>query len=91
MNDNNLKPFKPGDERINREGRPKKLPAIDDLLAEVLGEGDKAKLILEAVIRRAMKGDVRAAEVLMDRGWGKAKQQVQIDQDVNITFKTEVV
>lgn len=62
----------------NPKGRPRKLPEIDDLLAEVLGEeqGNEARGILEALLKKAKKGDVRAAEVLLDRAYGKAKQDI---------------
>jgi hypothetical protein len=65
-------------ETANPNGRPKKLPELDHLLAEVLGEesGDEAKAILQALLTKAKKGDVRAAEVLFDRAYGKAKQDV---------------
>lgn len=75
----NLKPFKPG-QSGNLKGRPKKLPAIDDLLAEVLGEEDgnsTAKIILESMVKQAKKGDVRAAELLLERAYGKPKQPIE--------------
>jgi len=77
-----LKPFKKGDERINRAGRPKKLPALDTLLADVLGEEkdgkSAAQAILMALRSKAAKGDVRAAEVLLDRAYGKVKQPINV-------------
>lgn len=71
------KPFKKGISG-NPKGKPCKIPALDKLLAEVLGE-DKdgitaAKAIMMALRAKATKGDVRAAEVLLDRAYGKAKQ-----------------
>lgn len=64
----------------NPNGRPKKIPELDKLLADVLGEEkdgvDAAKAILMALRLKAVKGDVRAAEVLLDRAYGKAKQTV---------------
>lgn len=85
------KPFTKNDPRINKEGRPKKLPEIDQLLADVLGEDGKgniaAKSILIALHKRAMKGDVRAAEVLLDRAYGKAKQSIDINkQELEVTI-----
>lgn len=71
--------FKPG-QSGNPKGRPKKLPAIDDLLAEVLGEengNSTAKVILESMVKQAKKGDVRAAELLLERAYGKAKQPIE--------------
>lgn len=80
------KQFKKG-ESGNPKGRPPKIPEIDKLLAEILGE-DKdgisaAKAILMALRAKAAKGDIRAAEVLLDRAYGKAKQHIQ--QETNLT------
>ena len=82
----NLKPFKKGkDERRNLKGAPRKLPELDKLLADILGEEKNgmtaATAILKAMFAKALKGDVRAAELLMDRAYGKAKQT--IDADIN--------
>jgi len=78
-NPENIEPhkFKKG-QSGNPNGRPKKLPDIDELLGNVLGEEKDgltaAEAILKALRLKATKGDVRAAEVLLDRGYGKAKQ-----------------
>jgi len=73
--------FKKG-ESGNPNGRPRKLPEIDKLMADVLGEEkdgiEAAKAILMALRSRATKGDVKAAEVLLDRAYGKAKQDLQV-------------
>lgn len=72
-------------ENINKNGRPRKLPAIEELLAEVLGadgEGkSEAEKILVALRDRALKGDTRAAELLLDRSYGKPK--IHIDHTNN--------
>lgn len=75
MNNHNLTPFKPG-QSGNLNGRPKKIPEIDVLLADVLSEGEEAKEIIKALLQKAKKGDVRAAEVLLDRMYGKPKQDI---------------
>ncbi|MDP3643838.1 MAG: hypothetical protein Q8S54_11690 [Bacteroidota bacterium] len=71
-------PFKKNDPRINRTGRAKKLPDLDKLLIETLGEhvnGHEAlKGILIALRKKATAGDVRATELLLDRAYGKLKQ-----------------
>lgn len=78
----------------NPKGRPPRLPELNVLLAKVLGEekGDitAAEAILRSLLSRAVKGDVRAAEVLLERGWGKVMQQLGITGEitqVNITRK----
>lgn len=80
-------PFKKNDPRINRAGRPLKLPDLEELLKEVLGEEIKGKpamkLILLALRQKAMKGDVRAAELLTDRGYGKLVTK----KDIEINFE----
>jgi hypothetical protein len=60
-------------------GRPPKLPDLHILLANVLGKENKdgltaAEEILLALHAKAKKGDTRAAELLLDRGYGKPKQ-----------------
>lgn len=78
-NPQNLKPFKKGDDnRRNMAGSPRKLPELDKLLADVLGApSDKgttaAEEILTALYKKALKGDTRAAELLLNRGYGKPK------------------
>lgn len=78
------KPFKKG-KSGNPKGRPKKLPQLDELLADVLGEEkdgiEAAKAILMALRAKATKGDVRAAEVLLDRAYGKSKQSIDVTTD----------
>lgn len=63
----------------NRKGRPARIPALDTLLAEVLSHEKNgetvARLILQALANKACRGDVRAAEVLLERGYGKVKQE----------------
>ena len=77
----NNKPFKKG-QSGNPNGRPKKLPELDKLLADVLGEEKDGitagEAILKALRAKASKGDVRAAEVLLDRAYGKAKQTMDV-------------
>ena len=63
----------------NPNGRPPKLPDLHVLLANVLGKENKdgltaAEEILLALHAKAKKGDTRAAELLLDRGYGKPKQ-----------------
>jgi hypothetical protein len=64
---------------------------LDKLLADVLGEEKDgvtaAEAILKALRAKAAKGDIRAAEVLLDRGYGKAKQQVDMNiSSVDVEF-----
>lgn len=82
----NNKPFKKG-QSGNPNGRPKKLPELDKLLADVLGEEKDgltaAEAILKALRMKAAKGDIRAAEVLLERAYGKAKQTMDINNSIS--------
>lgn len=83
----NLKPFKKGDDpRRNLKGQPKKLPNLDTLLADLLGDEDddksEAMAVLRSLLVQAKKGNVRAIEVMLERAYGKPKQTV--DQNINI-------
>lgn len=66
----------------NPKGRPKKLPEIDKLLADVLGEEKDGVTAADAILRKlramAAQGNIRAAEILLDRAYGKARQVTDI-------------
>ncbi len=76
----------------NPKGAAKKLPELSILLADVLGEEKDgvtaAQAILMALRAKAAKGDIRAAEVLLNRGYGLPKQNIQLsgDPDAPINF-----
>jgi hypothetical protein len=74
----------------NPKGRPKKLPDLKELLINVLGDTKEGKSAMEAVLMairaKALKGDTRAAELLLDRAYGKPKQET----DIMTTF-TQVI
>jgi len=81
------------DNQPEKNGRKPKLPQLDILLADVLGEDkdgiEAAKAILMALRAKATKGDVRAAEVLLERAYGKSKQVVDLNHSggINIVFE----
>lgn len=70
----------------NPKGRPRKLPELDKLMAEILGEEKDgitaAQAILAKLRQKAVSGDIRAAEVLLDRGYGKAKETIDLTNKV---------
>lgn len=82
-NKENIEPhqFKKG-QSGNPNGRPKKLPKLDELLADILGEEkdgiSAAEAIMKALRAKATKGDIRAAEALLDRAYGKPKQTTEL-------------
>jgi len=91
----NLKPFKKGaDERRNLKGAPRKLPGLDVLLADVLGYDDgkpeesaKLRKMIQKLYDKALKGNTRAANILLDRAYGKPKQLVDVTGKVKLSFK----
>jgi hypothetical protein len=75
-----IKPrFKKG-ESGNPKGRPK-LPDLKEAIAKVMAEEKDGMSALEAILKalrmKAAKGDVRAAQELLDRGYGKAMQKIE--------------
>jgi len=79
----------------SKGGKKRKRKGIEermqDFLAEKIREGDdrtKEDILREALLKFALKGNVKAIEVLMDRAYGKAKQVIEgtIDQDINLNF-----
>ncbi len=76
--------FVSGDPRQNKKGRPHTLPNLNEILARVLGEvNPKTGLtatdrIIEKLKELAYKGDKRAAEMLIERGYGKIVQGMDI-------------
>lgn len=85
-------PFKKG-QSGNPKGRPKKIPELPKLLAGVLGDEKNgmtaAEAILKSLLKKALSGDVRAAEVLLARGYGLPTQNMVVDGDMKITFTRE--
>jgi hypothetical protein len=79
----------------NPAGRPPEMPEIDTLLAEVLSEEREgecaAKAILKALLRKAVRGDVRAAEVLLNRAWGKPKEHTDIQLTATPVNRTKIL
>jgi hypothetical protein len=75
----------------NSGGRPRKLPELNKLMADILGDEKNglttAERILKAIEAKALKGDIKAAEMLLDRGYGKPKQTT----DTNITTTEPLV
>jgi hypothetical protein len=85
----NLRPARKGEVR-NPHGAPKKLPELETLMAKVMGEEKGGITAMEAIISalrlKASKGDVRAAEVLLNRGYGLPKQTIQTTGETVVRF-----
>jgi len=91
-NPESLKPFKKGeDSRRNLEGRPKKLPPIKELIEKTLGEEKNGitgvDAIFKVLLSKAVKGDLKASQMLLDYYYGKATQKTEIVGDIITTNK----
>jgi hypothetical protein len=73
-------------ENINKAGRPKKLPDLDEIISKVLNEKCINKLTRAENIFRKMaikaETDVRAYEAIFDRSYGKVKISAGIEIDI---------
>lgn len=82
-NPQNIEPhkFKKG-QSGNPKGRPRKLPELKSLLNEVMGEEGGGMSAMEAMLKRVRKkaidGDLRAAELLLKYSYGMPKQSVEL-------------
>jgi hypothetical protein len=70
----------------NPNGAPRKIPELDELIGKVLsdskGDMTAAEAVLRSLLAKATSSthnqSVRAAEVLLERGWGKVQNNVDI-------------
>lgn len=86
-NPQNVEPYKwKKGQSGNPKGQPKKIPDLKVLLANVLGDEKDGKSAAEAILMalraKATKGDVRAAELLLDRAYGKSTQIIDLDANI---------
>jgi Family of unknown function (DUF5681) len=65
----------------NPKGRPKKIPELEALINDVFGDQDAMKQILTSLQAQAKKGNIRAAEIILDRAYGKPKQSIDHTTD----------
>lgn len=69
----------------NPKGRPK-LPNLKEAISKILAEEKDGFTALEAILaalrNKATRGDVRAAQELLDRGYGKSKQIIDMTAEV---------
>ena len=77
------KPFKKGDARINRRGRPKKGAALTDILNYKLDQAHESgkltcEVIAEKLIEAALNGDITAMKYVFDRIDGKPKENIEL-------------
>lgn len=93
----NLKKFEKG-KSGNPAGRPKKLPALDEVIANVLGQTKEVNgeqiTAIEAIIRKlfqqAASGNIQAAKILLERSYGLSKQTIDIKGDLQTGPKMDL-
>lgn len=92
----NLKPAQKGEIRNPKgsPGRKRKLPSLEYILADVLGKENKegitqAQAIIQALATKARRGDVKAADLLLNRGYGKVKESIELSSDPDNPIQTK--
>lgn len=85
--------FQPG-KSGNPGGRPR-VKLLSQAYKEALGKLDPrsrqetSRLIATALVRKARKGDVKAAIELADRTEGKAQQHVEVESNSSVLFMSD--
>jgi hypothetical protein len=87
----NLVNFKKGkDSRRNVNGRPPALPLLKEAIERVVNEQGGVEILLEALFKRGAKGDSVAIRELLDRYYGKPKQEPE-DKQVQEDTKAVII
>lgn len=70
-------------------GRPRKIPELTVLINEVMGEETKGvtkmEEIVKEIMKKALKGDLRAAELLLKYSYGLPSVKIEHSTDGNAT------
>lgn len=89
-NEQNLVPFKKGDPRINRNGRPKNFDALREMARELgyepvdFREDPKARSVIEAILRDWMTSkNFQKQQAFMHYAFGKVPETFEVTQERN--------
>ena len=101
-NTKSLKPFQPGDKRINRDGRPKNGGELGALFRRIgneiattkdgkplLGPDGKPMTVVEAIARQKAQ-DKRYQEEFLNRAYGKVPDKHQFENEDGSAFVLRV-
>lgn len=87
-----LKPFKKGDKRINRKGRPKSFDALRALAKQIAHETLETKqgemTVVEAIMRQ-WAGDKKHQKDFIEVAYGKVPDELKQSGEVVIRVKRE--
>jgi len=72
----------------NPKGRPKKLPQLDEIMSNVLGDEKDGITLMQGIImalaNKALKGDVNSAKLIFEYGYGRPS-------DTSIQYVTPIL
>ena len=88
----NSKPFKKGDPRINRKGRPRNFDALRELAQQIGHEpvtiGDKRLTVTEAILRQwAQSKNPQLQRAFIEIAFGKVPDKVDLNATVENIVK----
>jgi len=88
-------PFSKNDPNINREGRPKKGESFKDILRRRLETFDsedmsRAERLMQVLEGKAMDGDLKAIDMILDRVDGKAVQHIDSTNENKVIVEHEI-
>lgn len=103
-NEQNLKPFKKGDPRINRKGKPKNIPGLRDLVLSILHEVATDKngqplvidghtaTVIEAKVRQLIQSrNTQDTRIVFDYAFGKLVDKVELTGTNGGPVATEII